>query len=127
MPATTRIRGYARREGRHNQRSIAPRRHRSGLRVGIVIIEGTANFLVKRRMNKSQQMRWSRRAPIPFAGSLRCLKWHVRFCLWTEIPPRERFIPADGRRRSPPASKLEAVPRSGPQLIGFVAMRGVPS
>jgi hypothetical protein len=30
-------------------------RHRAGLRVG------TANFLVNRRMNKSQQMRWSRR------------------------------------------------------------------
>ncbi len=36
-------------------------RHRAGLRVGTVITEGTANFLVNRRMNKSQQMRWSRR------------------------------------------------------------------
>jgi hypothetical protein len=36
-------------------------RHRAGLRVGTAITEGTANFLVKRRMNKSQQMRWSRR------------------------------------------------------------------
>jgi hypothetical protein len=35
--------------------------HRAGLRVGIAITEGTANFLVNRRMNKSQQMRWSRR------------------------------------------------------------------
>ncbi|HTV66577.1 MAG TPA: hypothetical protein VMD98_13300, partial [Bryocella sp.] len=25
------------------------------------VTEGTANFLVNRRMNKSQQMRWSRR------------------------------------------------------------------
>ena len=31
-------------------------RHRSGLRVGTAITEGTANFLVNRRMNKSQQM-----------------------------------------------------------------------
>jgi hypothetical protein len=31
------------------------------LRVGTSITEGTANFLVNRRMNKSQQMRWSRR------------------------------------------------------------------
>jgi hypothetical protein len=30
-------------------------------RVGIAITEGMANFLVNRRMNKSQQMRWSRR------------------------------------------------------------------
>src|SRR4051812_23574325 len=32
-------------------------RHRAGL--GTSITEGTANFLVNRRMNKSQQMRWS--------------------------------------------------------------------
>jgi hypothetical protein len=36
-------------------------RHRAGLRVGTAITEGTANFLVNQRMNKSQQMRWSRR------------------------------------------------------------------
>jgi len=35
-------------------------RFRAGLRVGTSITEGTANFLVNRRMNKSQQMRWSR-------------------------------------------------------------------
>jgi hypothetical protein len=36
-------------------------RHRAGLRVGTALTEGTANFLVNRRMNKPQQMRWSRR------------------------------------------------------------------
>jgi len=36
-------------------------RHHAGLRVGTAITEGTANFLVNRRMNKSQQMRWSLR------------------------------------------------------------------
>jgi hypothetical protein len=36
-------------------------RHRAGLRVGTPITEGTANFLVNRGMNKSQQVRWSRR------------------------------------------------------------------
>ena len=36
-------------------------RYRAGLRVGTSITEGTANFLVNRRMNKAQQMRWSRR------------------------------------------------------------------
>ena len=36
-------------------------RHRAGLRAGTALTEGTANFLVNRRMNKSQQMRWSRR------------------------------------------------------------------
>src|SRR4051795_856396 len=37
------------------------KRFRAGERVGTSITEGTANFLVNRRMNKSQQMRWSRR------------------------------------------------------------------
>jgi hypothetical protein len=32
-------------------------RHRAGLRVGTSITEGNANFLVNRRMNKSQPMR----------------------------------------------------------------------
>jgi hypothetical protein len=32
-----------------------------GLRVGTSLTEATANILVNRRMNKSQQMRWSRR------------------------------------------------------------------
>jgi hypothetical protein len=35
------------------------KRHCAGLRVGTSITEGTANFLVNRRMAKSQQMRWS--------------------------------------------------------------------
>src|SRR3954462_7217699 len=36
-------------------------RHRAGLRVGTSLTEGTANFLVNRRIAKSQQMRLSRR------------------------------------------------------------------
>jgi hypothetical protein len=36
-------------------------RYRAGSRVGTSITEGTANFLVNRRVAKSQQMRWSRR------------------------------------------------------------------
>jgi hypothetical protein len=36
-------------------------RHRAGLRVGTSMTEGTVNFLVNRRINKAQQMRWSRR------------------------------------------------------------------
>jgi hypothetical protein len=38
------------------------KRYRAGLRVGTSLTEGTANFLVNRRMNKAQQMRWSRRS-----------------------------------------------------------------
>ena len=37
------------------------KRYRAGLRVGTSITEGMANFLVNRRMNKRQQLRWSRR------------------------------------------------------------------
>jgi hypothetical protein len=40
------------------------KRYRAGARVGTSITEGTPNFLVNRCMNKSQQMRWSRRGPI---------------------------------------------------------------
>ena len=40
-------------------------RHRAGRRVGTTLTEGTANFLVDRRMNKSQQMRWSRQGTDP--------------------------------------------------------------
>ncbi len=36
-------------------------RYRAGLQVGTLVTEGTADFLVNRRMNKSLQMRWSRR------------------------------------------------------------------
>jgi hypothetical protein len=36
-------------------------RYRAGLRVGTSVTEGTTNFLVNRRMNKLQQMRWTRR------------------------------------------------------------------
>ena len=37
------------------------KRFRAGEQAGTSITEGTANFLVNRRMNKSQQMRWSRK------------------------------------------------------------------
>ena len=37
------------------------KRFRAGLRVGTAVTEGTANLLVNRRTNKSQQMRWSRK------------------------------------------------------------------
>src|SRR5215211_5553221 len=36
-------------------------RRRAGQRVGTALTEGTANFLVNRRMAKAQQMRWTRR------------------------------------------------------------------
>jgi hypothetical protein len=40
-------------------------RHRAGQRVGTALTEGTANFLVNRRMAKSQQMRWTRHGADP--------------------------------------------------------------
>jgi hypothetical protein len=53
------------------------KRHRAGLRVGTSITEGTANFLVNRRMNKSQQMRWSRNGAD--------LLLHARCRIWSSI------------------------------------------
>lgn len=53
------IDGYLR--GQSNWLVNYSKRYRAGLRVGTSITEGAANFLVNRRMNKSQQMRWSRR------------------------------------------------------------------
>ena len=53
-------------------------RHRAGLRAGTAITEGTANFLVNRWMNKSQQMRWSRRgADLPL--QVRCAVYNGTF------------------------------------------------
>ena len=51
--------GYLR--GQSNWLVNYSKRYRAELRVGTSITEGAANFLVNRRMNKSQQMRWSRR------------------------------------------------------------------
>jgi hypothetical protein len=53
-------------------------RHRAGLRVGTSITEGTANFLVNRRMNKSQQMRWSRRGA-DLLLQVRCAGFNGKF------------------------------------------------
>jgi hypothetical protein len=51
-----------------------------GLRVGTALTEGTANFLVNRWMNKSQQMRWSRR------GADRLLQVRCAVYNGTELP-----------------------------------------
>jgi hypothetical protein len=48
------------------------------LRVGTAITEGTANFLVNRRMNKSQQMRWSRRGA-DLLLQVRCVVYNGTF------------------------------------------------
>jgi hypothetical protein len=53
-------------------------RHRAGLRVGTSITEGTANFLVNCRMNKSQQMRWSHRGA-DLLLQVRCAVLNGRF------------------------------------------------
>jgi hypothetical protein len=48
-------------------------RHRAGLRVGNATTEGIGNFLVTRRMNKSQQLRWWRRGadfPLQVRGAV---------------------------------------------------------
>jgi hypothetical protein len=64
-------------------------RHRAGLRVGTAITEGTANFLVNRRMNKSQQMRWSRRGA-DLLLQVRCAVYNGTL----DPGPGRRFQPA---------------------------------
>src|SRR3954466_14814570 len=53
-------------------------RHRAGLRVGTALTEGTANFLVNRRMAKAQQMRWTRRGADRLL-QLRCALYNGTF------------------------------------------------
>jgi hypothetical protein len=65
-------------------------RHRAGLRVGTEITEGTANFLVNRRMNKSQQMRWSRCGADPLL-QVRCAVYNGT--LGSEVG--QKFHPAN--------------------------------
>jgi hypothetical protein len=65
-------------------------RHRAGLRVGTAITEGTANFLVNRRMNKSQQMRWTRRGA-DLLLQVRCAVYNGTF----GSAFGQRFVPAN--------------------------------
>jgi hypothetical protein len=65
-------------------------RHRAGLRVGTSVTEGTANFLVNRRMNKSQQMRWSHRG--------------------ADLLPQVRCATASSAPASDRSSKLKSIP-----------------
>jgi hypothetical protein len=53
-------------------------RHRAGSRVGTAITERTANFLANRRMNKSPQMRWSRRGA-DLLPQVRCAVYNGTF------------------------------------------------
>jgi hypothetical protein len=53
-------------------------RYRAGLRVGTSVTEGTANFLVNRRMNKLQQMRWTR-SGANLLLQVRCAVYNGRF------------------------------------------------
>ena len=84
-------------------------RHRAGLRVGTAITEGTANFLVNRRMNKSQQMRWSRRGA-DLLLQVRC----ARSIMVRSVPNSDRnsIQPTTypHRCRTPPTPPNEAVP-----------------
>jgi hypothetical protein len=43
-------------------------RHRAGLRVGTAITEGTANFLVNRRMDKPKSGSWLNLRPVIYDG-----------------------------------------------------------
>jgi hypothetical protein len=72
-------------------------RYRAGLRVGTAITEGAANFSVNRRMNKSQQMRWSRRGT-DLLLQVRCAVYNGTF----GSSYGQKFQPANDA--SPPAA-----------------------
>jgi hypothetical protein len=72
-------------------------RHRAGLRAGTAITEGTANFLVNPRMNKSQQMRWSRRGA-NLLLQVRCAVYNGTL----GSGYGQRFHPANDTHRLPP-------------------------
>jgi hypothetical protein len=55
-------------------------RYRAGLRVGTSATEGTANFLVNRRMSKSHQMRWSRQGA-DLLLQVRCAVYNGALCV----------------------------------------------
>ena len=77
-------------------------RHRAGLRVGTALTEATASFLVNRRMNKSQQMRWTRRCGPPAAGPQRRLQWNSGHCLWPTVCAGPWPTPANRNGRLTP-------------------------
>ncbi|HJU16797.1 MAG TPA: hypothetical protein VJ770_10045 [Stellaceae bacterium] len=114
-------------------------RHRAGLRVGTSITEGAANYLVNRRMNKSQQMRWSRRGA-DLLLQVRCAVYNgqiapdlaqsacgshdtlvsirdgavpVSSCRRERKPPEAHDSPRAARRASSPISS--ALPRRSPR------------
>jgi len=79
-------------------------RHRGGLRVGTAITEATAYCLVNRRMNKSQQMRWSPRGA-DLQLQVRCAVYNDTFASACGQP---QLISANADRRMTP--NLEPVP-----------------
>jgi hypothetical protein len=85
---------------------------RCRLRVGTSVTEGTANFLVNRRMNKSH-MRRSRRGT-DLLLQVRCAIY-ARFRLQTKIPARRRPTSSD-RRMTPTSEAVPAVTAGGPSF-----------
>lgn len=76
------------------------KRYRAGLRVGTSVAEGTANFLINRRMNKSQQMRWSRRGA-DLLLQVRCAVFDG--VLGSGFGQLFESVPSPGRRLAPAA------------------------
>jgi hypothetical protein len=97
-------------------------RHRAGLRVGTSLTEATANFLVNRRMNKAQQMRWSRRGAD--------LLLQVRYATTNSVPASassSKPVPAPKRLWLPDPHSVDG-PASGhhfsPPAIDFMGSIG---
>jgi hypothetical protein len=96
------------------------KRQRTGLKVGTAITEGTANFLVNRRMNTSQQMRLSGRG----ADLLFQVRWLFIMVRSVQNSDRSSILPTTHarQRRSPPDPQF----RGGPhQQVSPVQLRAI--
>jgi hypothetical protein len=102
--------------------------HRAGLRVGTAITEGTANLLVNRRMNKSQQMRWSRRGTdLPL--QVRCANDNgtLGFDFGQKFYPANDVSPPTAVAALPPVSRRSRqAGQHPPPVAGSKACRNAP-
>ena len=95
--------------------------HHRGLRVGTAITEGTANFLVNRRMAQSQQMRWSRRGA-DLLLQVRCAVYNGTL----SSSFGQRFQPANDLHPKTPIAACPPILRQSPRS-GDRAGAGMPS
>jgi hypothetical protein len=100
-------------------------RHPAGLRVGTANIEGTANFLVNRRMNKSQQMCWTRRGA-DLLLQVRCAVYNGTFgsACGQKFAPANDTHPTLAAAACPPNMRQSRRPPTRPFMTGRKSHQG---